>query len=82
MDMQASAAMAAGMDLARTIAAKSPLAVAGAKRSLNHSRGRTVEEGLRDVATWNAATLVSADLHAAVQARLGKAESSFGPLDG
>src|SRR6185295_3429034 len=35
-------ALAAGMALARAIAAKSPLAVAGAKQSLNRSRGRTV----------------------------------------
>jgi len=75
------ACIAAGLALAKTIAAKSPLAVAGAKKSLNHSRGRTVEEGLRDVALWNAATLVSADLGEAIKARLGKAEPSFGPLD-
>jgi len=76
----AEAALAAGLALARTIAAKSPLAVAGAKRSLNHSRGRPVEEGLRDVALWNAAALVSADLTEAVQARLGRTEPKFGPL--
>ena len=75
------AALAAGLELARTIAAKSPLAVAGAKKNLNHSRGRPVEEGLRDVALWNAATLVSADLTEAIEARLGKTEPSFGPLD-
>ncbi|HYI65106.1 MAG TPA: crotonase/enoyl-CoA hydratase family protein [Allosphingosinicella sp.] len=75
------ACIAAGMELARTIAAKSPLAVAGAKKSLNHSRGRPVEEGLRDVAMWNAATLVSADLTEAIQARLAKTEPKFGPLD-
>ena len=75
------AAVAAAMELARTIAAKSPLAVTGAKKSLNHSRGRTVEEGLRDVALWNAATLVSADLTEAIKARLGKTEPRFGPLD-
>ena len=75
------ATVAAGLALARTIAAKSPLAVAGAKKSLNHSRGRPVEEGLRDVALWNAATLVSADLSEAIRARLGKTEPSFGPLD-
>ena len=75
------AAIAAGLELARTIAAKSPLAVAGAKQSLNHSRGRPVEEGLRDVALWNAATLVSADLSEAIRARLGKTEPSFQPLD-
>jgi len=76
------ALLEAAMSLARTIAAKSPLAIAGAKRSLNYSRGRPVEEGLRDVALWNAATLVSADLHAAVQARLAKEEPGFGPLEG
>ena len=74
-------AIAAGLALARAIAAKSPLAVAGAKRSLNYSRGRPVEEGLRDVALWNAGTLVSADLGEAVKARLGKTEPEFGPLD-
>ena len=74
------AAIAAGTALARTIAAKSPLAVAGAKQSLNRSRGRPVEEGLRDVALWNAATLVSADLTEAIRARLGRTEPSFGPL--
>jgi enoyl-CoA hydratase/carnithine racemase len=74
------AAIAAGLGLARTIAAKSPLAVAGAKRSLNYSRGRTVEEGLRDVAVWNAGALVSADLGEAIRARLGNTEPSFGPL--
>jgi enoyl-CoA hydratase len=75
------ACLAAGMAIAKTIAAKSPLAVAGAKKSLNHSRGRTVDEGLRDVALWNAATLVSADLTEAIKARLGKTEPSFGALD-
>ena len=75
------AALAAGTALARTIAAKSPLAVAGAKQSLNHSRGRPVEAGLRDVALWNAATLASADLGEAIRARLDKSEPSFGPLD-
>lgn len=76
------AALEAAMSLARTIAAKSPLAIAGAKRSLNYSRGRTVEEGLRDVGLWNAGTLVSADLGEAVKARLAKTEASFGPLSG
>jgi enoyl-CoA hydratase len=72
--------IAAGLELARSIAAKSPLAIAGAKMSLNYSRGRTVEEGLRHVALWNAGALVSADLTAAIAARLGKTEPSFGDL--
>lgn len=73
--------LAAGLDLARVIAAKSPLAVTGAKMSLNYSRGRTVEEGLRHVAMWNAGALVSADLAAAVKARLAKTEPNFDDLD-
>lgn len=75
------AVIAAGLALARSIAAKSPLAVAGAKRNLNYSRGRPVEEGLREVALWNAATLMSADRIEAARARLGKTEASFPPLD-
>lgn len=76
------AAIAAGLELARNIAAKSPLAVAGAKMSLNYSRGRTVEEGLRHVALWNAGALVSADLTAALKARLGRETPEFGDLAG
>lgn len=76
------AAIAAGLALAREIAAKSPLAVAGAKASLNYSRGRTVDEGLRHVALWNAATLVSTDLGVALEARLGKTQASFRDLAG
>jgi enoyl-CoA hydratase len=73
--------IAAGLDLARSIAAKSPLAVAGAKLSLNYSRGRPVEDGLRHVAMWNAGTLVSADLTAAIGARLSRQTPTFGNLD-
>lgn len=73
--------IAAALELAGTIAAKSPLAVAGAKMSLNYSRGRTVEEGLRHVAMWNAGALVSADLRAAIESRLSKTEPRFADLD-
>ncbi len=73
-------ALAAARDLAREIAAKSPLAVAGAKQSLNYSRGRPVEEGLRQVALWNGATLVGRDLEEAVGARLAKRVPAFDPL--
>lgn len=73
-------AIAAGLEIARTIAAKSPLAVAGAKRSLNYSRGRPVEEGLRDVALWSAATLLSHDIGIAIGARRTGADPEFGPL--
>lgn len=74
------ALISAGLELASAIAAKSPLAVAGAKMSLNYSRGRPVEEGLRHVAMWNAGALVSADLTAAIKARLAKETPEFGDL--
>jgi enoyl-CoA hydratase len=80
-ELDREAAVAAAVALARTIAAKSPLAVAGAKASLNYSRGRTVEEGLRHVAQWNAATLVSTDLKTAIEARRAKREAVFPDLD-
>lgn len=70
-----------GLDLARAIAAKSPLAVAGAKMSLNYSRGRTVEEGLRHVAMWNAGALATSDLATAVAARLAGGSAEFPDLD-
>lgn len=48
--------------IAKTIAEKSPLAIRGTKHVLNYSRGHSIAEGLNYVATWNAATLLSADL--------------------
>jgi enoyl-CoA hydratase len=80
LEADAEAAVAAARELVRTIARKSPLAVAGAKMSLNYSRGRTVEEGLRHVALWNAGALVSTDLRAAMEARRSKTEPSFDDL--
>ena len=73
-------AIGAAMTLARTIAAKSPMAVAGTKRALNFTRGRSVEEGLRDVAHWNAATLMNADLAAAMAAARKGDAPMFGDL--
>jgi enoyl-CoA hydratase/carnithine racemase len=61
-------------------AAKSPLAVAGAKRSLNHSRGARSRRALRDVALWNAAPWSAPTSPKRSQARLGKTEPKFGPL--
>lgn len=77
----AAGALDAAWALARTIAAKSPLAIAGTKRSLNYSRGRTIEDGLAQVGLWNAATLISADLGEAMAARAAGRNGSFGPLD-
>lgn len=75
------AAIATATALAREIAAKSPMAVTGTKLSLNHSRGRTVAEGLAHVGMWNAATLANADMAEVAAARAAKRTAMFGDLD-
>ncbi|KAJ1927385.1 putative enoyl CoA hydratase [Tieghemiomyces parasiticus] len=49
----------AALELASSIAAKSPVAVMGTKHLLNYSRDHTVSEGLAYTAVWNAAMLQS-----------------------
>jgi len=63
--------------LARRIAAKSPITVRGIKHNLLYSRDHSVREGLEMVATWNAAMLVSDDLGEALAAQLQKREAKF-----
>lgn len=76
----AQAALEEGMALARHIAAKSPLAIAGIKRTLDYGRSHSIEDGLDYVATWNAAMLQGEDLTKAVTATLQKQETSFKDL--
>ncbi|MGL6044872.1 MAG: enoyl-CoA hydratase-related protein, partial [Vogesella sp.] len=64
----AAAVLAAAMDMATAIAAKSPLAVQGTKEVLNYSRDHSVADGLNHVANWNAAMLMSEDIQLAVMA--------------
>ncbi len=52
--------------LAQQIAAKSPLAIRGSKQALNYARDHSVADGLAQIASWNAAMLLSKDLMAAL----------------
>ena len=71
-------ALAAGvLELARTIAAKSPLSIRGTKEMLNHARDHSVADGLAHIATWNAAMLVSQDLQAAMMASMSRQTPAF-----
>ncbi|HXZ62411.1 MAG TPA: crotonase/enoyl-CoA hydratase family protein [Acidimicrobiales bacterium] len=63
--------------LATEIAANSPVAVQGTKAVLAANDGRTVEEGLEYVATWNAGMLSSDDLIEAVTAFMEKRPPKF-----
>ena len=69
--------MAQVEQLARSIAAKSPITVRGIKHNLLYSRDHSVQEGLQMVAAWNAGMLVSDDLTEAVSAFLQKREAKF-----
>jgi enoyl-CoA hydratase len=64
----AAATVAAARDLASRIARNSPLVVQGTKRVLRYCEGKSVEDGLAFVATWNAAFLESDDLKEAMTA--------------
>lgn len=61
------AAVMSARETAGLIARKSPLAIRGTKAILNHSRDHTVAQGLENVATWNAAMLLSEDLFRILQ---------------
>ena len=55
--------------LATELAAKPALALRGTKRAMLYARDHSVADGLRQVADWNAATLLSRDLAEAVAAQ-------------
>lgn len=76
------ALMAAARDMARDIAGKSPLAIAGIKRNLAYARDHSVADGLDYIATWNAGMLRPGELMAAIQAKMAKQTADFADLPG
>ena len=69
--------MAGVKEMAATIASKSPLVVRGTKEILNYTKDHSIEDGLKYVATWNAATILSEDLAIAMQASMTKKAPKF-----
>lgn len=67
----------AARELAREIAANSPIAVQGTKAVLAANEGRSIAEGLDYVATWNSAMLVSDDLVEAMTAFMERRPPKF-----
>ncbi|MGL6072468.1 crotonase/enoyl-CoA hydratase family protein [Craterilacuibacter sp.] len=65
------------LNVARAIAAKSPIAVRGSKHVINYSRDHSVADGLQYVATWNAGMLMSEDIQKAVMAGMLKQQAEF-----
>lgn len=58
------------MEIARAIAAKSPLSIRGCKEMISYARDHSVADGLNYIATWNAALLLSQDLQEATSAKI------------
>jgi enoyl-CoA hydratase len=73
----AAAVVKAAAAMAAEIAANSPIAVQGTKAILAANEGRTVDEGLDYVATWNAGMLASDDLTEAMTAFMEKRAPHF-----
>lgn len=71
------AVVEAALEMAREIAANSPLAVQGTKIVLNFSDEHSVEEGLEYVAQWNTAFIKSQDLGEAMAAFMQKREPNY-----
>ena len=70
----------AALKLAQEIAEKSPLAIAGAKHSLNYARDHSVADGLDQIATWNGGMLRPEDLSRAMSAKMQKKQAEFEDL--
>merc|ERR1712107_759878 len=64
--------MNSALELAKNIASKSPVAVQGTKVNLVYSREHSVQEGLRNMITWNMAMLQSEDVMKSAMAAMDK----------
>ena len=74
------ATLDAALAMAREIAGKSPLAIAGIKQAQNYARDHSVAEGLEQIATWNAGMLRAEDLMTAIRAKQENSEAVFADL--
>lgn len=66
--------------IAKTIAAHSPLAVAGSKRMITYARDHSTADALDYIALWNAAMLRGEDIKESYVARSEKREARFDDL--
>ena len=68
------------MDLAKSIASKSPVAVAGSKHNLIYSRDHSVNDSLNHMAIWNGSMLQTNDLEECMRASFMKQMPTFSKL--
>lgn len=77
----ADAALAHAMTLARGIAAKSPLAIAGSKLALNHARDHGTVASLQQMTLLQSAIFDTDEMAVAIQAWKAKTPAAFDALD-
>ncbi len=68
------------MEIARQIAANSPVAVMGSKLMFNYARDHSVADSLEYVATWQAGMFQQADILESFTAKAQKRATAFEPL--
>ena len=68
------------MDIAKQIAAHSPLAVAGTKEMINYARDHSVEDSLKYMATWQSGMFQPNDLMLSMAAQAQRQPGEFEPL--
>lgn len=68
------------LEIAKQIAAHSPLAVAGSKAMLNYARDHSVADSLNYMATWQAGMFQATDLMESMQAKQAKRATDYAPL--
>ncbi|KAJ1513427.1 putative enoyl CoA hydratase [Coelomomyces lativittatus] len=73
-------AMEHALDLARTIASKSPIAIVGIKYALRYAHTHSTKDGLSQIAMWNSSMLQSNDVSEAITATLSKRTPHFNKL--
>lgn len=64
-------------EVAGTIASKSPLSIRGSKEILNYNRQEAIDRGLKNIALWNAAMILSEDLQEAGKAAMTRSTPEF-----
>nr|POF01234.1 delta(3,5)-delta(2,4)-dienoyl-coa isomerase, mitochondrial [Quercus suber] len=68
------------LEMARTMAQMSPVAVQSTKEVINYSRDHTVADGLNYVKVWNAAALQTKDVEDAMLSGIKKTKATFSKL--
>ena len=76
------AVVAHTLDVAAEIARKAPLAIVGSKKAITWGRDHSTDDGLQQIALWNAGSLSWRDIQEAISARTEKRPAEFSDLPG